>query len=126
MIPKRIALIGFMASGKTCVGEKLAARLGYSAGDTDCMVETSAGMTISEIFEIEGEDGFRTREAAALALSASVSARGIETPIVLSCGGGIVLSERNRDILASDFFSVWLDVPLEEILKRLKKVLRQF
>jgi shikimate kinase len=120
MIPYRIALIGFMASGKTCIGEKLASRLGYNAGDTDCMVETSAGMTISEIFELEGEEGFRSREEAALALAAELPTSKGKGAIVLSCGGGIVLSSINRKVLIENFFSIWLDVPFDEILRRLE------
>ena len=120
MIPKKIALIGFMGSGKTSVGEKLAERLGYAVSDTDCMVETAAGMSISEIFSIEGEEGFRSREEAALEFASSMPVAVGSGALVLACGGGIVLSVKNRNVLAANFLSVWLDIPFKEIMRRLE------
>ena len=55
----RIVLTGFMATGKTAVGEKLAKKLKYDFLDTDLMVEEETGMSITQIFEKEGEPAFR-------------------------------------------------------------------
>jgi shikimate kinase len=64
---RRIFLTGFMGSGKTTVGRLLADRLGWEFHDLDAAIEAEAGMDIPGIFALEGEEGFRRREAEALA-----------------------------------------------------------
>lgn len=79
----RIFLIGYMGSGKTTIGKKLAARLKYDFIDLDHVLEAQVGMTITEYFAAHGEDAFRVLESAVLK----------ETPypekIVISTGGGL-------------------------------------
>jgi shikimate kinase len=111
-----IALIGFMGSGKSQIGIALANKTGLLFIDLDSIIEKIAGMSISDIFLSYGEAHFRQLELKALEMIAES-----EQAIVLSCGGGIVLGEPNRRILSEMFTVVWLDVPVDEISKRLEK-----
>lgn len=110
----RIALVGFMGSGKTTVGRALAGLLGFPFIDLDAAIENAAGKRISAIFAEEGEGAFRVRETEALR---SLASRGEGE--VLACGGGVVVSETNRRLLAAEFIAVWLDVPFGELMDRL-------
>ncbi len=112
--PGKLALLGFMGCGKSSIGPLLALRLGVSYIDLDALIEKREAKTINEIFLTRGEAAFRELEQALLAEVARMP-----EPCVLSCGGGIVLSEPNRRALKESFVSVWVDVPLEELLKRL-------
>lgn len=116
----RIILIGFMLSGKSVVGAKLAAALNYDFIDIDSIIEKREGRKISAIFSADGEDYFRSVES-------TVSR---ELPdwdnIVISTGGGIVLNEQNMDYLKSSFpnLVVYLKVNVQTILKRMKVISR--
>ena len=88
-----VFLIGFMGTGKSAAGERLAVKLDRAFADLDAEIARTAGMSIPEIFQAEGEDGFRVRES--LALHQAVRTGGQ----VVSCGGGVVLREENRDLL---------------------------
>ena len=98
-----IVLVGAPGSGKSTVGKLLAARLGREFIDVDSVIEERAGKPISEIFVDEGEPAFRaTEEAVTLEL--------LERPgVVLSLGGGAILSAATRQAL-SDHHVVWLQV----------------
>lgn len=108
-----IALIGMMGAGKTTVGQALAARLGRPFLDLDALIESGAGRRVSEIFEAEGESGFRAREAAAL--QAALEARGA----VIACGGGVVLDAANGASLRAGALVVWLQVDPRQAAERL-------
>src|SRR5450755_42182 len=84
-----IFLVGFMATGKTTVGRILAARLGWRLVDLDDVIAREAGRTVPEIFEAEGEAGFRAREARALAAASA------ERRAVVATGGGAGCREDN-------------------------------
>jgi shikimate kinase len=88
-----IALIGFMGSGKSSVGPLLAAKLGMSFVELDEVVAAGAGKSIENIFADEGEGGFRRRESDALEGELEVGGK------VISCGGGVVLSDDNVRVL---------------------------
>lgn len=88
-----LVLVGFMATGKSTVGRKLAARLGLKMIDTDDLIEEKAGRTISDIFADEGEEFFRDLESEAALAVAELSGHVIIT------GGGIVLRQRNMEAL---------------------------
>src|SRR5437879_3867198 len=101
-MPNNIILIGFRGTGKTTVGQLIAARLGWSFADVDARIETGAGKSIAEIFATEGETSFRDREAAALTELCARSA------CVVATGGGAVLREANRAVLKANGFVAWL------------------
>ena len=97
-----IFLVGLMGAGKTTVARMLARRLDRAFYDTDHEIERRTGVKIPVIFDIEGEAGFRAREAQALAEFAA------QDNVVLATGGGIVLSEQNRALLKERGVVVYL------------------
>lgn len=101
-IPGNIFLVGLMGAGKTTVGRRLAKRLGKSFYDCDEEIERTTGVKIPVIFDIEGEAGFRAREARMLAELV------VRSDIVLATGGGAVLSADNRKLLAENGLVVYL------------------
>lgn len=106
-----IVLVGPMGVGKSTVGELLAARLGTGYRDTDADVVATAGKPIAEIFYDEGEVHFRALEREA------VRAAVAEHAGVLSLGGGAVLDERTRALLAGHPV-VYLSMDVDEAVKR--------
>ena len=100
---RHLVLIGLMGSGKTTVGEACAARLGRALVDTDELVLATAGRSIGDIFASGGEAEFRRLEVSAVAdVCASPE------PLVISCGGGVVLEPANRSALRNAGVVVWL------------------
>ena len=109
----RIAVVGFMGSGKSTVGPALAMRLGMEFVDLDDAVEDVDGRTIPEIFDQDGEEGFRSVESMVLR-------ENLEgPPSVISTGGGIVESADNRKLLVTGTQVVWLDARFETLRVRL-------
>jgi shikimate kinase len=100
-----IYLVGLMGAGKTTVGRQLARRLGRRFVDVDHEIVERTGVSIPTIFEIEGEEGFRRREAQAIAELTSA------TDVVLATGGGVVLNPENRNRLHDTGWVVYLNVP---------------
>lgn len=111
-MPENIFLVGMMGAGKTSVGRMLARNLGKTFYDSDQVIEARTGVKISLIFELEGESGFRAREAAVL--DELTSLRGI----VLATGGGVVLREANRQVLRSRGTVVYLRAAVNELWNR--------
>lgn len=106
----KLVLVGLPGSGKTSLGRRLAATLGWPFVDTDDRIEAEAGASIPELFRA-GEDGFRRTESAVLA-------RVLEGPdAVVATGGGIVLDPENRARLL-DQRTLWLDAPDPVLLAR--------
>lgn len=104
--PRRVALVGMPASGKSSVGAVLARLLRLPFVDLDEAIERDAGMSVPEVFRVEGEPGFRDRESRVLAgLAAGDS-------VVLATGGGCVESAANRRLLSERFTCVWLKAGL--------------
>ena len=97
-----IFLVGLMGAGKTTVGRFLAAELGKTFHDTDHEIERRTGVKIALIFEIEGEAGFRAREAQVVDQLTQLS------NVVLATGGGAVLDADNREHLAHRGVVVYL------------------
>lgn len=114
MAAKNIFLIGPRACGKTSVGRKLADRLGVDFVDTDHALVAFVGMEIAEYVELNGWDAFRDREVETLAREAAPGGR------VIGCGGGIILREENRAVLASGV-TLYLKAEAEELARRLMK-----
>ena len=106
-----VVLVGAPGAGKSTVGRRAAERLGVPFADTDHLVEDAAGMSVSDIFVTAGEPEFRRLEEEAVA-EALRARRGI-----LALGGGAVLSERTRDLLAGHQV-IWLRVSMSEAATR--------
>ena len=110
----RVALIGFMASGKSAVARALSSLFDGQVYELDHQIERDCGKKISEIFADEGEASFRKRESEALQAALG------ERPTVLSTGGGIVELPTNIEaIQAADYQLVYLATPMREIRSRL-------
>ncbi|HEV7677373.1 MAG TPA: 3-dehydroquinate synthase [Candidatus Dormibacteraeota bacterium] len=111
---RRVALVGLPGSGKSAVGAALARRLGWRHVDTDALVEQRAGRSVSEIFAVDGEPGFRERELQALR-----DAFDGDAPLVLSCGGGLAAQPHAGQVLFDGAWVVWLDAADTVLLRRL-------
>lgn len=94
-----------MGSGKTTIGRSLAKRLGIDFMDSDREIELRTGVSIPTVFEIEGEEGFRKREAQVIADLSRLSR------CVVATGGGVVLRPENRVNLRASGFVIYLNVP---------------
>jgi shikimate kinase len=97
-----IFLVGLMGAGKTTVGRQLAAELAKAFHDTDQEIERRTGVKVSLIFEIEGEAGFRAREAQVVDELTQLS------NVVVATGGGAVLAPANREHLAQRGMVIYL------------------
>ena len=110
-----IVLVGMMGAGKSTIGRRLAARLRLPFTDADTEIETAAGMTIPEIFEVHGEQHFRDGEA-------RVIARLLDGgPGVLATGGGSFMREETRRRIGEKAVSIWLKADPDVILRRVKR-----
>jgi shikimate kinase len=107
-----IFLIGLMGAGKTTIGRLLARHRHMAFIDSDHEIESRCGVSIPTIFEIEGEAGFRKREAAI------IDELTRRDGIVLGTGGGAVLDPRNRENLRARGTVVYLRCQPEELYLR--------
>jgi shikimate kinase len=114
-----IYLVGFMGSGKSTVGRRLAHRMGWNFFDIDHEIEAAEKATIADIFEQRGEPEFRRIEAEILRQHVRWIERG--RPAVLALGGGTFADEANRQLIAEHGISVWLDCPLETVKRRIEQ-----
>lgn len=110
-----VFLVGLMGVGKTTVGRLLARRLKARFVDSDQEISQTTGVSIPTIFEIEGEAGFRRREADL------IERLSREAGIVLSTGGGAVLSPTNRENLRSRGVVVYLVASPETLHDRTRR-----
>jgi shikimate kinase len=111
---KNIYLIGLMGSGKTTLGKILSKKLDKHFYDSDQVIEEKLGVNVPMIFEYEGEAGFREREKDILKELVS------KQNIVLATGGGIILSESNRDLLAKNGIVIYLKSNQKDLVLRMK------
>ena len=108
----RVFLIGPMAAGKSAIGRQLSQYLNFEFYDSDQVIERRCGADITWIFDVEGEAGFRRREAAVVAeLTACEHS-------VLATGGGAVLLPENREFLRSRGLVIYLQASLDTLLLR--------
>jgi len=111
-IAGNIFLVGLMGAGKTSVGRLLAKRFDKTFYDCDHEIERRTGVKIPVIFDIEGEDGFRAREAAALRDLVALE------NIVFATGGGAVVLAENRRLLAANGTVIYLRASLADLWQR--------
>ena len=110
-----VFLIGPMGAGKSAVGRHLARTLHLTFVDSDDEVESRTGVDIAFIFEKEGEEGFRKREAAAISDLTKMA------NVVLATGGGAVLDAENRSHLGGRGYVVYLYTTVDQQLRRTQK-----
>jgi len=110
-----IFLVGPMGAGKTTIGRMLSKSLGIPFVDSDKEIEQRTGASIPLIFELEGESGFRKREAEVLAVLTGMS------PLILATGGGAVITPENQQALKRRGFVVYLQCAVERQLERTHK-----
>jgi shikimate dehydrogenase len=109
-----IYMIGFMGSGKTSIGRALAEKLNRNFYDIDEMIVESEGCSVYDIFQNKGEEYFRNLETEFLEKLSKTE------PCLVSCGGGIILSEVNRKLLQTNAITIWLYSELNTCLNRVK------
>ena len=107
----RLILIGPMASGKSTIGKRLSKKLSLDFIDVDEEVEKSAGVSISWIFDVEGEKKFRERESRELINSLNTN------NCVIATGGGVILAKKNRNLLEKGTV-IYLETSIQTQLER--------
>lgn len=114
-MPQNVILIGFMGTGKTSIGRRVAQSLGFEFVDTDELIVEIEGKPITDIFSDMGEDYFRDLETKML------RSCGSHRMQVISTGGGIVLREENRLLLSKSGYVIWLKASAKAILERVSR-----
>jgi shikimate kinase len=105
-----IYLIGMMGSGKSTLGKTLSEKIQKSFIDLDSEIEKAAGKSISEIFDIDGEEQFRKMETKQLKQYSES---------IVACGGGIVLKDENREFINENGIAILLLATMGELTQRL-------
>jgi len=109
----KIYLVGFMASGKSTIGRALASRLRWRFEDIDDLIERRERRTIAEIFSKQGEAYFRQVEREILTLLQPMR------HVIVATGGGTFADPESRTAINMDGVSVWIDVPLLDLIPRI-------
>jgi shikimate kinase len=115
MAAKSIVLVGLMGAGKSCIGKRLAQRLGLPFTDADHEIEQAAGCSIPEIFQRHGEAAFRDGERRVIARLLD------DKPQVLATGGGAFMDPRTRALVHERAISVWLRADLDLLMRRVSR-----
>ena len=113
MTTDKIYLVGFMASGKSTIARALSARLRWRAEDVDDLIEARERRTIAEIFAQQGEPHFRMVEREILRILQPMR------NVVVATGGGTFADPDNRAFINLDGVSVWIDLPLADLIPRI-------
>ncbi len=113
---RNIIVTGFMATGKSSVGRRLAIRLGYDFLDLDTLIAAEAGMPISQIFATQGEEAFRALE------SRMVDRVAGRSGCVVATGGGTIVNSRNLEALKRSGVVITLSADPDTILSRIPSV----
>ncbi len=104
-----------MGAGKTSVGRELSGKLRMDFYDLDSEVERAEGLSVTEIFEAEGEESFRRKETEMLAILSQKT-----SPAVISTGGGAVLREQNREIMETSGEVFYLRADIDTLWNRVR------
>ena len=112
---KSIVLVGLMGAGKTCIGKRLAKKLGIPFVDADVEIEAAADCSIEEIFTRYGEQAFRDGERRVIARILD------DVPCVVATGGGAFVSAETRENVRHAGISVWLKADVEVLLQRVSR-----
>lgn len=110
-----IFFIGFLGAGKSTLARNLGTMFHRRFVDTDRMVERQQGMSVTEIFSTLGEPEFRVFETRAL------ESLGLERSLLVSCGGGIVETPRNIDLMREMGYCVYLDGDIDDSLRQIRR-----
>lgn len=110
-----IALVGMPGGGKSTVGKQLARQIGVPFVDSDHEIEQRIGGSIRQFFDQHGEDAFRDVESQVIAELLTNTSNG-----VLATGGGVVLRERNRELLHAQATVLYLRSTPEDLFRRLR------
>ena len=115
VVDRPIVLVGLMGAGKTTVGRRLATLLRLPFIDADEEIEKAAGLKVSEIFALHGEEEFRRGER-------RVIARLLQgPPHVLATGGGAFMNDETRALVRAHATSIWLRADLDVLMRRVEK-----
>ena len=111
---KNLVFLGMMGSGKSSIGAMVSKKLNISFIDIDNLIEEHSGMTVSEIFEINGEDYFRNLEE-------KITIKSLKHKnVVVSLGGGGFINNKIRKNVLTNHFSFWLNWDDLVLIKRIK------
>jgi shikimate kinase len=111
---KNLVFLGMMGSGKSSIGAMVSKKLNFPFVDIDYLIEEHAGMTISNIFEINGEDYFRNLEE-------KITIKSLKhKKVVVSLGGGGFINDKIRKDVLANHFSFWLNWDDLVLIKRIK------
>lgn len=110
----RVYLVGFMGSGKSSTGKRIAALLGYGFADLDEMVEQEAGMAVSMIFSTYGEEWFREKEREVLHTTAGID------DFVIACGGGTPCFFNNMSFMKKKGITLYLEMEASQLAFRIE------
>lgn len=114
-IPRTLVLVGMMGVGKTSIGRRLAKNLKVEFKDSDHEIEKAAGCSVSDVYELYGEQAFKDVEQRVIGRLMD------EKPHVLSTGVGAFINEHNRDLIQKKGFSIWLDASVKTLLPRVER-----
>ena len=114
-LDRSIVLVGLMGAGKSCIGKRLAQHFGLPFVDADREIEAAAGCSISDIFEVHGEQAFRDGER-------RVIARLLDGgPQVLATGGGAYMNAETRGMIGRKGVSIWLKAEFDILMRRIRR-----
>jgi XRE family aerobic/anaerobic benzoate catabolism transcriptional regulator len=117
-LPKvpRIALVGLRGAGKSSLGKLAAEQTGLAFMELNQEIESHHGLSVTEIFKLYGQEGYRRLELASLQRII-----GGDEPLILATGGGIVADTMTYDLLRSSFFTIWIKAQPEEHMSRVRQ-----
>ena len=111
-----IFFVGFLGAGKSTLARNLGRMFNRRYVDTDRLVERQAGSSVARIFERDGEERFRELETRAL------TSLRCERSLLVSCGGGIVETPRNLELLREMGFTVYLEGDLDDSIRQIRSL----